>query len=151
LICPCFAADNQTSNKPDTKDDRGDILLLGFWTCGTDCIVDVRVTNTDAKSYRHRDPVKVIAMQEKEKKGEVPRTLSQQQRHFTPFVCSTNGLLGREAETLAKRLVAKLSNKWQMTYAQVCRCVKAQLSIAIVHKTHMCLHGGGIPAHLMST
>jgi hypothetical protein len=54
--------------KPASEDDRGDILLRGFWAHGTDCIVDVRVTDTDAKSYRHRDPKKVIATQEREKK-----------------------------------------------------------------------------------
>jgi hypothetical protein len=75
LVCPCHAADkantyttNHTSKKPTTEDDRGDILLYGFWACGTDCIVDVRVTDTYAKSYRHRDSAKVIATQEKEKK-----------------------------------------------------------------------------------
>lgn len=76
LIRPCRATEKvktcpatSTSAKPATEDDRGDILLWGFWACGTDCIVDVRVTDTDAKSYRHRDPAKVIATQEKEKSG----------------------------------------------------------------------------------
>jgi hypothetical protein len=40
----------------------------GFWARGTDCILDVRVTNTDAKSYSKRDPAKVLEPQEKEKK-----------------------------------------------------------------------------------
>jgi hypothetical protein len=40
------------SYKPTSEDDRGDILLLrGFCSCGMDCIVDIRVTNKDAKSY----------------------------------------------------------------------------------------------------
>jgi hypothetical protein len=75
LIHPCHATEkvnicpaNPTSAKPANEDNRGDILLCSFWGHGTDCIVNVQVTNTNAKSYCHRDPAKVIATQEKEKK-----------------------------------------------------------------------------------
>ena len=51
------AADpNADPSSPATKqgngDDRGDLLIRGFWTRGTDVIVDVRVTDTDVISYR---------------------------------------------------------------------------------------------------
>ena len=36
------------------EDERGNLLIRGFWTAGTDCILDVRVTDTDAKSYCKR-------------------------------------------------------------------------------------------------
>jgi hypothetical protein len=115
--------------------------------------VDVRVTDTDAKSYRHRDPAKVlISQQEKEKKRKYLEPCLEQRRHFTPFVCSTDGMLGHEASTFAKRLAAKLANKWQRTYSQVCGYyVKARLSIAIVRTTHLCLRGSRIPTHQIST
>jgi hypothetical protein len=57
------------------------------------------------------------------------------------FVCSTDGLLGHEAETFAKHLAAKLANKLLKIYSQVCGYAKARLSIAIVRATHLCLHG----------
>jgi hypothetical protein len=142
---------NHTSKKPASKDDRGDILLCGFWARGMDCIIDVRVTDTDAKSYHYRDPAKVLITQEKEKKCKYLEPCLEQRCHFTPFVCSTKGLLSREAATFAKQLAAKLATKWQHTYLQVCGYVKAQLSIAIVCVTHMCLHGSRIPSHQIST
>jgi hypothetical protein len=43
--------------------ERRDLLIRGFWARRTDIIVDVRVTDTDAKSYRSRDPHKVLATQ----------------------------------------------------------------------------------------
>jgi hypothetical protein len=73
-----------------------------------------------------------------------------QRRHFTPFVVSTDGLLGREASTFAKRLAQKLAIKWQRSYSQVCGYVNARLSIAIIRATHLCLRGSRIPAHKMS-
>jgi hypothetical protein len=63
---------NPTSAKPASEDTRGDILLCGFWAHGTDCIIDVQVTDTDAKSYCHHDPAKVIAMQKKGEEVKVP-------------------------------------------------------------------------------
>jgi hypothetical protein len=36
------------------EDERGDFLIRGFWTAGTDCILDVRVTDRDAKSRSKR-------------------------------------------------------------------------------------------------
>jgi hypothetical protein len=69
-------------------------------------------------------------------------------RHFTPFVLSVDGLLGREAQTFAKSLAAKLAGKWQRPYSQVAGYVKARLkmSIAAVRATHLCLRGSRVPA-----
>jgi hypothetical protein len=36
--------------------ERGDVLIRGLWVLGTDCIIDVRVTDTDAKSIRSKRP-----------------------------------------------------------------------------------------------
>ncbi len=45
------------------------LSIRGFWARGTGaCILDVRVTDTDAKSYCKRPPTKVLESQQKEKK-----------------------------------------------------------------------------------
>jgi hypothetical protein len=46
------------------EDERGDLLIRGFWTAGNDCILDVRVTDTDSKSYCKRPPSKVPKREE---------------------------------------------------------------------------------------
>jgi hypothetical protein len=48
-------------------EEQGDLLIRGFRSRGTDIIVNVCMTDTDAKSYWSRDPHKVLAMHEKEK------------------------------------------------------------------------------------
>ena len=50
------------------EDERGDLLIRGFWARGTDCMLDVSVTDADAKSCCKRTPAKVLESQEKEKK-----------------------------------------------------------------------------------
>jgi hypothetical protein len=59
-------------------------------------------------------------------------------------------MLGQEASTFAKRLSAKLAEKWQKPYSQVCGYINVRLSIAIVRATHLCLQGSRMPAHNIS-
>jgi hypothetical protein len=44
------------------------ILIRGLWARDTDCIIDVRIADVDAKSNRSEDPAKVSAAHEREKK-----------------------------------------------------------------------------------
>ena len=140
-----------TRNLHKNRDDlRGDLLLRGFWGRGIDCIIDVRVTDNDAKSNISKDPAKVLDAHEKEKKRKYLKSCLEQRRHFTPFVVSTDGLIGKEAKTLLKKLSSLLADKWEKPYSVVCGYVNAQLSIAIVRATHHCLRGSRIPTSQMS-
>jgi hypothetical protein len=107
------APNPSTENEATGEDNCGKLLLQGFWAGGNDCIVDVRVTDTDAKSYVKQAPAKVLETQEKEKKRKYLEPCLENRQHFTPFVCSVDGLLGHEAKTFAKHLAAKLAAKWK--------------------------------------
>jgi hypothetical protein len=48
--------------------DRGDGLIRGLWAGGTNCIIDVRITDVDAVSNRSKDPHKVLDTHKREKK-----------------------------------------------------------------------------------
>ena len=97
------------------------------------------MTDTDAKSYHSQDPHKVLAQHEREKKKKYLQACLDQRKHFTPFVVSTDGMIGQEAGELLKRLSLQLADKWEQLYAVVCGFVNAQMSIAIVCATHLCL------------
>jgi hypothetical protein len=94
----------------------------------------------------------MIASQEKE----ISRGLSREQpQHFSPFVrllalspSMDWGLLGKEAKILLKKFSALLTAK---NCSEVCGCVNARMSIAIVRATHLCLGGSRtIPTSKMS-
>jgi hypothetical protein len=129
---------------------RGDVCIRGLWSRGTDCIIDVRVTDTDAKSNLTRDPAKVLEVHEKEKKNKYLKACLEQRRDFTPFVVSTDGLIGKEAKTSLKKLSSLLAEKWGKSYSEVCGYVNARMSIAIVRATHLCLRGSRVPTSRMS-
>jgi hypothetical protein len=132
------------------KEDRGDILIRGLWSRGTDCIIDVRMTDVDAKSNRSKTPIKVLAAHEREKKRKYLEACLEQRRHFSPFVVSTDGLFGIEAKTILKKLSSLLAEKWEKPYSEVCGYVNARMSIAVVRATHLCLRGSRIPTSKMS-
>ena len=99
---------------------KGYLLVRGFWDRITGCIVDVSITNTDAKSYRNKTPAKVLAMQEDKKKKKYLKSCKEQRRHFVPIVVSSDGLLGTEAKALLTRLAMKITHKWDWPYSLVC-------------------------------
>jgi hypothetical protein len=124
------------------NEDRGDILIRGLWKCGTEAIIDVQVTDVYVKSNRSKDPHRVLAAHEwKKHLG----ACLEQRRHFSPFVLSEDGLLGKEAKMLLKKLSAPLAKKWEKSYSKVCGHVNARMTIAIVRATHLCLRGSRIP------
>ena len=145
-------ATNSENDSPtiDESGERGDLLVRGFWENGMDAIIDVRVVDTDAKSYNSRDPASVLKTAEKSKKNKYLEHCLQQRRAFTPFVVSVDGLLGYEASNLLKRLAFHLSEKWQKPYSVTCGFVKSRVSLACVRATHQCLRGSRTPFHSIS-
>ena len=107
-------------------------MIRGLWARGTDCIIDMRITDVDAKSNLSKHPDKVLIAHEKEKRKKYLKACLERRRYFTPFVVSTDGLLGKEAKTLLKKILALLAEKWEKSYSEVCGYVSAWMSIAIV-------------------
>jgi hypothetical protein len=125
--------------------------VRGLWARGTNCIIDVRITDVDAKSQQSKDPRKVLEAHEREKKKKYLEACLEQRWHFSPFVLSTDGLLGKkESRTLLKKLSALLSKKGEKAYSEICGYVNARMSIAMVRATHLCLRGSRIPTSQMS-
>ena len=115
------AGSNATSTQTQGREDRtrGDVFIHGFWSKGTGCVMDVRITDTSAKSYRKKDPRKVLATQEKEKKDKHLRKCLERRKHFTPLVFSVDGMAGREAKKAMKHLASMLAEKWERPHGQV--------------------------------
>ena len=75
----------QTSSTIITDETRRDVGVPGFWANGRYCIFDVRITDTDARSHGRKDPQKVIADQEKEKKDKYLKACLERRKDFTPW------------------------------------------------------------------
>jgi hypothetical protein len=126
-------------------EDRGDVAVRGFWRRGTTAIFDVRITDTDAPSYRSQTPAKVLLMHEKRKKDKYLDACLASRRQFTPLVLSVDGMRGVEADAACKRLAALLSAKWKRAYSELCGFVRSRLSFALVRAASLCLRGSRDP------
>ena len=132
------------------KSNRGDLLVRGLWERGTDCILDVQVTNLDASTYSGKDAMKVIGQMERKKRKKYGEGCSDQRRHFTPFVTSTDGMVGSAGQETMKQIAGFLAQKWRKPYSQVCGFVRGRISVAISRATNRCVRGSRVPSQCMS-
>jgi hypothetical protein len=117
-------APNQSRNPYITtphqsSEERGDASCYAFWQRGCNCIFDVRIMDTEARSHRNKDPAKVLELQEKEKKGKYLQTCHELRKDFTPPVYSVDGMAGKEARCAEIRLAFHLTNKWNRLTASL--------------------------------
>ena len=76
---------------------RGDVLIWGLWDRQTGAIVDIKLGDADVDTYRFDPMVTLLDWWKKTKKDKNGKHFHEQRKHFSPFVLSVNGMLGREA------------------------------------------------------
>ena len=150
-IAPTDSSHAPTPSDPVAQ-DRGDLLVRGFWHRGTDCIFDVSLVDVESPGRRDRGVTaeKALSQREKAKKTKYLALCTAQRRHFTPFVVSTDGLFAPEAQAVLQRLSQLLAQKWSKPYSVVRSFANARLSIALARSATLCLRGSRVPASTMS-
>ena len=116
-----------------------DLAVRGVWMPQVEALFDIRVIDTNAKSYSSLTPGAVLARAEKEKKEKYSSACEQRRAVFTPLCVSVDGMFGRETNHFLRRLGERLSVKWEMSVAQVMGWVRARLSFAILQAAILCL------------
>ena len=130
---------NNNAAEAVPPEHRGDVAAHGFWQRGTTAVFDIRITDTEAPTYRRMDPAKVLKKHEKEKKDKYLEACLARRRQFTPLVFSVDGLRSKETDAACKRISSLLAKKWNRQYSDVCGYVRSRLSLALVRATSMCL------------
>ena len=118
-----------------------DLAVRGVWMPQVEALFDIRVVDTDAKSYGNSAPFDVLTRAEKEKKAKYTLACEERRAVFTPLCISVDGMLGRETDHFLRRLGERLSVKWERSYSQVMEWVRARISFAVLRATILCLRG----------
>ena len=126
---------------PDPDEKRADVGVHGFWQNGRPCLFDIRVTDTDARSYRHKEPAQVLADQEQEKKDKYLATCHELRKDFTPLVYSVDGMAGREAKAAERRCASMLAKKWHLQYSQMVHFVRVRMALAVARSNSLLIRG----------
>ena len=118
-----------------------DIGIRGVWQRQATALFDVRVLDTDAKSYLRYSPKSVLANAEKDKKRKYMAACNEKHVSFIPLCFSVVGLMGVEAKTFLDRLGDHLAAKWDRPYSVVIHWLRAKMSFALLRATNLCLRG----------
>jgi hypothetical protein len=135
---PVVREANDSNNIPALIADLG---VRGVWEAQTTALFDIRITDTDAKSYLSRPVEAVLSYAETEKKHKYGQACRERRANFTPFVASVDGALGKEASFFLKYLSDRLATKWKRNYSDVVRWARTRLSFAILRATIQCIRG----------
>ena len=97
-----------------------DIGVRGAWHTQARALFDIRVIDTDTKSYVSSTPQAVLKKAEKEKMSRYLKVCEEKHVSFTPLCFSVDGLIGNEAKSFLKRLAERLSEKGMNHSVQSC-------------------------------
>jgi len=122
---PAAATDNHNEN-------RGDIKVHGLWERGTDCILDVMISDSEGRSHRQMEPEKVLAKLERAKKAKHLAACLERRRTFTPLCYLVDGMAGKETKAAERQLARLLADKWGRQYSQMVGYVRARMAISVV-------------------
>ena len=122
-------------------ESQADVSVHGFWKWGTNALFAMRIVNIDTGSYLCQTSTKALAAAEKEKNYKYLQSCMERRHSFALMVQSADGIPGTEAVAAQQRLASLLSNKLKREYLDMCRFVRAQISLAIVRSNTLLLSG----------
>ena len=136
----------QETAQTEGNDNRGDLAVQSFYHRGRPTIIDVSIIASDSNSYLERNsaPATLLKTREKEKKNKYRRDCQLNRCDFTPFIMTSDGMLGKEAKDFVKTLAGKIANKWKAPYSHVCALIKASIIMTCLRATSRCLHGSRV-------
>jgi len=89
-------------------DLEGDKGIRGFWAHGRECIFDIRITNTEARTHKNKG------------------ACHEQGKDFTPLVYSIDGMAGHMTRAAERWIAARLAWKWKREYSEMAGFVRAR-------------------------
>ena len=92
-----------------------------------------------------RNPHKVLANAEKEKKRKYDVACRDARKDFTPLIFSADGLMADKAKAAVKRLATILVGKWDREYSVMCGYIRSRLAITLARSMSHCIRGSRNP------
>ncbi len=93
--------------------------MHGLWKKGQTCILDVRVTDMDAKSYANSTSAKVLENAAKRKWDMYGKACLKRRQSFGVLVYSVDGMPCKEAKAFERRIASLLAAKWERPYSEM--------------------------------
>ena len=127
---------------------RGGVMIRALWYQQVDAIIDVKLRDADADTYKYRPMTKPLARWENIKKDKQGKHCNDQRKHFSPFVLSVDGLLGREALVVISQLSQTMAEKREEPLSQVQGWLNGHIDIAVARSYSRMIRGAWLPSPL---
>ena len=145
-VAACIEAED--TSRPGTNvardEARGDVAVHGLWEKGTTCILDIRITDTNAKSYAGTSSAKVLEKAAKVKKDKYEAACTARRRTFAPLVYSVDGMACKEALAFEKRVASLMASKHERRYSEMVGFVRARMSLSVIRSNTLMLRGARV-------
>jgi hypothetical protein len=121
------------------EEARGDVSAHGFWQKGRSTIFDVRITDTDSKSYGNTASDKLLERFAQLKRDKYEEACLERRKDFTPLCYSVDGMACKAARAAERRLASLLSVKWDRQYSEMVNFIRTRMSLAVVRSNTLLL------------
>ena len=123
-------------------------MVRGLWDRQVDAIIDVKLGDADADSYKYEPMAALLDRWETIKKDKHGKNCHDQRKHFLPFVPSVVGMPGREALVVLLQLSRVMSEKREEPLSQVRGWVNGKTEISVVISYSQMICGARLPSPL---
>ena len=118
--------------------------MHGLWERGSGCVLDIRITDTDANSYKDISSAKVLERAAKAKKAKYLQACLDRRRSFTPLVYSVDGMVCKEVKAFEKRIACLLAEKWDRPYSEMVGYVRGRMGMVVIRSNTVLLRGARV-------
>ena len=116
-----------------------DVSAHGFWQKGRSTIFDVRITDTDSKSYGNTASDKLLERFAQLKRDKYEEACLEWRKDFTPLCYSVDGMVCKATRAAEKCLASLLSVKWDRQYSEMVNFIRTRMSLAVVRSNTLLL------------
>jgi hypothetical protein len=118
-----------------------DFIARGVWEAQTTASFDTTVVYSDAMSYAGKSYEQTLQMAEARKKKKYGTECDKLRIHFTPLASTTDAVLGKEAQSLLRKVVDTLVDKWGKGKGVIMAWARVRLQLAHARALSLCIRG----------
>ena len=123
-------------------------MVRGLWDSQVDAIIDVKLGDADADTYKYEPMTAILTRWENTKKEKHGKLYHDERKLFSPFVLSADGILGREALVVLSQLIRFMAEKREESLLKVGGWIKGRIKIAVARSYSRMIRGYRLPSLL---
>ena len=123
-------------------------MIRGLWDRQVNAIIDVRLGDADADTYKYYPMASLMTRWEKIKKDKHSKHCHDQRKHFSSLVLSVDGMLGREYLVVLSQLSRVMEEKREEPLLQGQGRVNGHIVITVARSYSRIIRGAQLPSPL---